>query len=264
MKILLIGNTGFIGNRLYGSLKEDFDVTGINSKVLDITNKDLLKDFLQENLYDLIILSAASKDVKKLEQEPEYAYKINTQPVETLVENTRSRIIFISTDYVFEGTKGYYKDNDKTSPATVYGKTKQQAEEILLNSKNPSTIIRTSAVIGKGSLFFDWLLKSLKEESTLEMFEDSYFTPTSVKFLCEIIKQVIQDNNAPKIIHACGEKRLSRFELAKVIREQINSDCKIIPVKNKYKDYSLVQSEYVQNLQKKSFEQYLKEELNDV
>ena len=264
MRILLIGNTGFIGHRLYNNLKENYEVTGINSKVLDITDKELLKAFLKKNNFDLVILCAACKDVKKLEQDTEYAYKINTQPLETITKNTNSRIIFISTDYVFEGTKGHYKDNDKTCPTTVYGKTKQKAEEILLNSKNPSVIIRTSAVIGKGSLFFDWLLKSLKEESTLEMFEDYYFSPTSVEFLCEIIKQVIQDNTVPEILHACGEKRLSRYEFAEIIREKIDSGCKIIPVKNQYKDYSLVQSGYVQNLQKKSLEQYLIEELNNV
>ncbi len=264
MKILLIGNTGFIGHVLYNDLKENYYVTGINSKVLDITNKDLLKNFLKQNPFDLIILCAACKDVKKLEQATEYAYKINTQPVETITENTNSRIIFISTDYVFDGITGHYKDSDKTCPTTVYGKTKQKAEEILLNSKNPAVIIRTSAVTGKGSVFFDWLLKSLKEQSQLEMFEDSYFSPTPVNFLCGIIKQVIKDTNTPQIIHACGEKRLSRYEFAQIVQEQINSVCKIIPVKKQYTDYSLLQSEYVQKLQKKSLEQYLKKELNNV
>lgn len=261
MKILLIGNTGFIGTVLYNFLKKEYEVTGINSQSLDITDCNILKNFIINNSFDLIILCAACKDIKKLENNPDYAYQINTQPAKIISQNSKSRIVFISTDYVFDGQKGSYKDTDKTNPTTIYGKTKNDAEKNIQENSSNYTIIRTAAVLGKGSLFFDWLLNCLKQEKEIEIFEDCYFSPTPVNFLCEIIEHAINDTNPPRIIHAVCEKKLSRFELAQYIAKTTDSKCKLIPIKTGFKDYSLQQSEYVKNIQKKTFEQYLKDEL---
>lgn len=288
IKIAIIGASGFIGSALYNFLsKKEKSLIGTcfsnsaNTELenLDITQSNQLQEFLIKNEPEFLIWAAGSKDVKKCERDYDFAYRINSQPIKDLVGIVNSaglntKIIYLSTDYVFEGDKGYYESNDIPNPLTNYGKTKLFSEKILQNSQSDYKIIRTSAVMGRGSLFFTWLLNELEKTKKIALFSNTYFTPTPVKFLTEMIHLVIDNYEATSdaILHIPGEKRMNRYEFAGLVKEL---DKKFIAniepqeidlfISSTYfqRDLSLIQSSIIKKYQKRSLEDYLREEVRN-
>lgn len=271
-KIAIIGKDSFIGSHFFDFLsnKNEFELVATNSKILDITIKSQINDFIYKNKPENVILFAGCKDVKKLEQNKDWAHKINVEPVINFIEAIKeysptTHFFYMSSDYVFDGKKGKYTTKDKTCPTTVYGQNKIDVEDLLKNSGINYTVIRTAAVMGKNSVFFEWLLSQLRTQQSVEMFSQSYFTPTCVGFLCNAMYEIIKQHKFIKgFIHVVQEQRLSRYEFALIIKKLINSPCEIIPFENKFKDLSLVQSDFVKNLNLVDFELSLKEELKYV
>lgn len=236
-KLAIIGASGFIGHHMssFFSSTDSFDLLTPAADKLDITNKKNWEDFLVNEKPDFLILLAGSKDVKKLEDDLEFAFAINTQPVIDIINiieqyNLSTNFIFFSSDYVFDGKKGNYKVNDETFPKTNYGQSKLKAEHALLDSKINFKIVRTSAVMGEGGVFYEWLNSALKTKSEINMFANVYFTPTDIGFLNESILKLINNFNtiSDRIIHIVGSKKLSRYEFAIELQKKINSKTKVI------------------------------------
>jgi dTDP-4-dehydrorhamnose reductase len=283
IKVGIIGSSGFIGKRLYyymQNYKADFQIYGTYCRNpfsdeairLDVTNREELKTFLLSKDLDIIVWLAALKDVKKCEQDYNLAYRINTQPIVDVIDlkikhNLKTKIIYMSSDYVFDGERGGYKDTDLPLPKTNYGKTKLMCEKSLMDFDQDYLIIRSSAAMGKGGVFFDWLIKSLQQEIELEVYSNIYFTPTPVKMLCEGIFYLIKNYKDRKIYHICGPKRMSRYEFAKFIKELMpETSCKIKPVELEstnifQKDLSIIQSDVCKFFITKTFEGYIIEEI---
>ncbi|MBF0545911.1 MAG: sugar nucleotide-binding protein [Candidatus Riflebacteria bacterium] len=282
MKLLIIGASSFLGNHLYDFFqgKKDFSTFGTYFKnktksdflYFDALNKDQVSSTLSELRPDHIIVLSGNKNLKQCELDYEKAYSLNFCPAKNVAEavsenNLKSRIIFFSSDYVFEGSKGYYSDSDECFPKTNYGKTKLLAETFLLKSPVRMKILRTSAVMGKGGLFFEWLISALKKEKRLSMFTNVFFTPTPINFLCEGIDFLVSrfDEIEQKVIHLVGELRLNRFEFAKICQINLgNFNTLLEPAMEDTStslfkhDLSMIQSEILKNFQKESFETYLR------
>ncbi|NOT77555.1 MAG: sugar nucleotide-binding protein [Bacteriovoracaceae bacterium] len=248
MKVLVLGASGFIGNYLYDSFLQDgvvVDGTYFTRKIkpeyiqLDLTNMTEVSSFFKERTYDFIILAAANKNVKQCEDSYDIAYKLNVLPVEHLLNSlgpsSSSTIIFMSSDYVFDGTKGNYSETSDTNPQTNYGKTKLLAEELLLKNASNSFIVRTSAVMGKGGVFFDWLVGEIRNTENVTMFDNIFFTPTPISYLASMLKKLCSSNNELKntrVLHVVGGRKFSRYEFAKYIKELIpSSSCEVIAEK---------------------------------
>ena len=282
MTIAIIGASGFIGNRIFQSLvkKNNNDLIGTFFKhkedpkffFLDITSRVSVEKFLSKNRPDVIFWIAGSKNLKKCEKNWKYAYQINTQPIKDYYQikskiNLDSKLVFFSTDYVFNGIEGYYKDKDTVDPKTNYGITNKLSEEIIIKENKDDLIIRTSAVMGKGGTFFDWINKSLCYEKNVEIYKDIFFSPTPIKLLCEAAEHIIKNNNIG-IVHICGGKRFSRFEFTKnLLNLNKNFSAKVIPINsagdlNHFQhDLSLIPSDVCEKFQTKEFLSYIKEEL---
>jgi len=250
MKIAIIGASGFIGGYLFNFFeKERFDTVGTyfrhqnNSKYiqLDATNFDAVSGFIFSEKPDFLVLTAANKNVKDCEMNYEQAYQLNVKPIENIVEclnqsDILTKSIFFSSDYVFDGEGGNYKDDDIPNPTTNYGKTKLIAEKILLTSGLDFKIVRTSAVIGSGSQFYDWLLNELQSKPEINAFSNVFFTPTPMDVLLDGILYLINNwaKIEQKIIHIVGNRKMSRYEFclavknlsskysAKVIAEEVD------------------------------------------
>ncbi len=284
MRVAIIGASGFIGGHLYDYFKkQNIDVIGTFFKhqkkdeyvYLDATDKKLVEKFLIEGEFDFIILTSGNKNVKECENNYELAYQLNVKLVENIISAlckiTKSRLLVFSSDYVFNGDVGNYRDTDIPKPKTNYGKTKLIAENLLLNSPIYYKIIRTSAVMSKGGVFFDWLIKSLSFEKELKLFSNVYFTPTPISFLCGNISLLVREyaNLNSKIFHIVGEKKLSRFDFGKMCKKYIKSSPTFL-INEKYNsndylfqyDLSMFQSDFVKKYQTKNFKQYIKCEIN--
>ena len=282
MVIAIIGASGFIGNRIFQALcsKKHFSLIGTYYKrkeqpefiYLDVTSKELIEQFFVEYIPDLILWIAGSKNLNKCEDDWAYAYQINTQPIKDYYEikknlTLKSKLVYFSTDYVFDGLNGHYKDTDLVNPQTNYGLSNKLAEDIILNNSSFDLILRTSAVMGKGGQFFDWLTKSLVKDEELKMFEDIYFSPTPIQLLSEATEYLIKDSISG-IVNICGGHRLSRFEFAQIlltINETFSAN--LVPIttsrdSNHFQhDLSLIQSNVCAKFQLKEFKYYLLDEL---
>lgn len=260
-KIGIVGKDSFIGSNLYNFLlkSSNCSVIGTDIKSLDITDEAAISNFINKEKCDVIILLAGSKNVKELEKNSDLGHKLNVEPVKNFTKHiTSEKFIYMSSDYVFNGATGNYVVSDRVNPDTVYGKNKAEAELIIQNSDVDYAIIRTAAVLGRNSVFLSWLSDNLKNEKNVEMFANSYFTPTCINFLVEAINEMINDNGN-KIYHAVQEKRLNRYELALLVQKIIGTNCEIIPIECNYTDRALIQDDLTRNLTAKIFEEYLKE-----
>jgi len=274
MKVIIVGASSFIGFHLFQRLKKIYNCVGTyftnkRSKELihlNILSKDELNIFFSTHKPDIVIWVAGSKDLELCEQDEKYAYSINTQPIIELVNILdKQKFIFISTNYVFDGVAGNYRECDQPAPLNIYGKTNYLAEQTLLESTINYNIIRSSAVIGVGSIFYDWLTASLRNNSRILMF-DSYFTPTPIQLLIDGIDFLINKDKYKHIIHICGELKITRYDFAKTIQQLMNNNkSEIIRVKPNnsllQNDLSLIQSKLCSSFQTLKSLEYIQKEL---
>ena len=194
-KILITGSQGYLGKNLSSYLKK-YDVFGIDIvdakdkkyDQIDITNKKEMSKIINQIKPDVIIHTAALHNLKVCELEPKKSDQINYQPIEDMVEiinksKLDTHFIFISSDYVFKGDTGHYNESDKTNPQTVYGKDKVKAENIIIKKLEKYSIIRTAAIFGRGgNNFFNFIVSSLKNNEVIDVYNDTFFTPTYPPF----------------------------------------------------------------------------------
>lgn len=243
MNILVTGSDGQLGNEIkdlhekYTGL--NFYFTDIND--LDITNLKSLEEFVQLNDIEFIVNCAAYTAVDKAEDEPKTAELINAKAVYNLVklaEKFEIKLIHISTDYVFDGTKNTpYLETDPTCPNSVYGRSKLKGERIIEQADIPWIIIRTSWLYSSyGNNFVKTMLRLAETKDELIVVFDQVGTPTYARNLAEAILEIIMQihfdpNKLIKgIYHFSNQGVCSWYDFAVEIFKKKNIDCKINPV----------------------------------
>ena len=239
-KILITGSSGMLGTALCGVLAEEFVTVGIDiirpqpaAPVPDtfheacITDKERIAAIFEKERPEIIIHAAAWTDVDGCEIDPEKAHKINTAATEHISfvsEKMGVPLIFISTDFVFDGGKGSpYKENDGTNPLSVYGKTKREAEKIIESTVKKYVILRTSWLYGKyGKNFVDTIISKAKENKSLRVVNDQTGSPTYTEDLSRAIKVFIKktDINGGEIFHISNAGRCTWYDLASWILDK--------------------------------------------
>lgn len=238
MSIIVTGVKGQLGYDVVKEIKlrGNNDVIGIDINDLDITNKDDVENFFQTCKPKIIIHCAAYTAVDKAEENEETCYKINVLGTKYLVEEAKkyqAKILYISTDYVFDGQKHTpYEICDTPNPISVYGKTKFLGEiETLKYDK--SFIVRISWVFGKnGHNFIQTMLKLSKERNTINVVNDQYGSPT---YTYDLSKYIVDLINTEKygIYHATNEGSCTWFEFAKEIFSLAKIDILVNPILTK-------------------------------
>jgi dTDP-4-dehydrorhamnose reductase len=142
------------------------------------------------------------------------------------VKRVNGRLIQISTDYVFSGEKGNYVEEDKRDPINIYGKTKREAEDIIMNSEIDYTIIRTSGIFGINEAtgktnFFLWVYRNLREKREIQLVKDQFYSPTLNTFLARAIKE-IYERDLSGIFHFSSQDRISRYDFGILVSEIFN------------------------------------------
>jgi dTDP-4-dehydrorhamnose reductase len=195
MKILLTGKDGQVGFVLHKKLSALGEVVASNRKMLDLSNIDAIKQFVDEVRPHIIINAAAYTAVDRAESEPKLAHQINVLAPKALAEKaTELNIPFIhfSTDYVFDGLKKEaYVENDLIQPLSVYGKSKAEGEAFVM--QHPKHIIlRTSWIFGaRRHNFLKTVLHLLSERDQLSMVSDQWGNPTSVCTLANVTFKIV-------------------------------------------------------------------------
>lgn len=237
--ILITGSDGQLGKELR-ELSNDYSYNCYftTRKDLDISETELIKDFIKKNKINVIINCAAYTLVDKAELEQEVADSINHLAVKNLGAISKDldiALIHISTDYVFNGINYKpYLETDTPDPKNIYGKTKLDGELSLLdiNPKN-SIIIRTSWVYSSfGNNFVKTMFRLGKEKESLGVIFDQVGTPTYARDLAKTILDIIPkiNNENVEIYHYSHEGVASWYDFAKQIMELSDSKCKINPI----------------------------------
>ena len=239
LNILVTGSNGQVGSEIkelstnypytfYFTTRTDFD----------ITNKENIRNFCNENNINVIINCAAYTAVDKAESDIENADLVNRKAVKKLslvAKELNIKLIHISTDYVFDGKNHKpYIEEFQTNPQGVYGKTKLDGELELLNI-NPlnSIIIRTSWVYSYyGNNFVKTMLRLGHDKKELGVIFDQVGTPTYAKDLALTILNIIPkiENSKVEIYNYSNEGVLSWYDFAKEIMKMAKLDCKINPI----------------------------------
>ncbi len=239
MKVLITGGEGQLGQDLVKAFKNSWEVVSTNHQTLDITNKEQTKDFIDKEKPQLVIHSAAWTNVDEAASNPEAALKVNgegSQNVALAAKLVSSRLVYISTNEVFDGTKNSpYTEDDKTNPINPYGISKLAGEN--LSSQvlgGDCTIVRASWLYGKGSVvnFPNKILQKASEQGFLKVVEDEISTPTYTKDLAEGVKKLVEKSSSGTY-HLVNEGQASRFEWAKKILELKSVNVPIEPIRLK-------------------------------
>lgn len=232
MKILITGAFGQLGNSLknFLSINDEVFRTGLNIPTggkglqLNIVDKIMLKDIISSISPDVIINLAALTNVDFCESNPEIAKEVNTNGVQNLVDVFSGKIIHLSTDYVFDGLKGPYKEEDQINPISVYGKTKYDAEKIVLD-KNNNLVLRANVLYNmfgnNNASFLNWVVNNLKNKNSIQVVNDQFNNPTWTESIAEILVNCL-NKNMSGLYHWGDQDYLSRYDFAIKIAESYN------------------------------------------
>jgi dTDP-4-dehydrorhamnose reductase len=242
--ILIVGASGFLGSNILLSLQSHSNcvahsslhkikVPGIGSVQADLRLPNSALELVHQINPSLVINCAALANIDQCEQDPELAFRLNTEMPNELAIGCRdvgAQLVHVSTDAVFSGEFDFYKIEDITTPINVYGETKARAEEIIMKSLPNALIIRTNIIgwspTGSRSLL-EFFVRSLKKEETCRGFYDSMFRPIAANNFWPITDDWLR-NNRTGISHAFGSELISKYEFGCRIARQFNFDPQLI------------------------------------
>ncbi len=240
MKVLVTGASGLLGKELVLELlSKGYEVIAVsNSREVKVSHNKLRKfkidisDTIRiENLIlkerpEVIIHAAAYTDVDGCEVNKNLAWSVNVEGTRNIIRAARvvkAHIIYVSTDYVFDGVKGMYEEDDVPNPINYYGLTKLVAEVLVRSSDLLYTVVRPSAIYGvKGSKksFAEFIAERLSRGEEVKALVDQYVSPTLNVLLAKAITE-ITELRPMGILHIAGE-RMSRYEFATKVAEVLN------------------------------------------
>ena len=236
IKVYITGIAGLLGNTLAHELKNKYvisgadrnelDVYGCEYDVFDLLDFDKLENRLKERNPDVIIHAAALVNVDGCEVNKTLARRMNVELTDFLVDyagRNSIKLIYISTDAVFDGDrKDYlYTENDITNPLNEYGKTKLEGEKSVL-CLTDGLVLRTNIYgfnIRNKFSFGEWIVSSLEDGQTLNMFTDVQFSPLLVNELAKIINECIE-KNISGLYHACATGSISKYEFGVYLKNE--------------------------------------------
>lgn len=238
LKLLVTGASGLLGHKVtqlasekrhesYSIYKEHIATIG-NPVKLDLTNHEKMLKIISELKPDAIIHTAAYTDVDGCEINRGLAWKVNAEATKNIAmasANTDYHLIYVSTDYIFDGEKGLYTEEDYSNPISHYGYTKLKGEQFVKEQAEKWCIARTSVIYGWGpehkENFATWLINKLKQGEEVKVLSDQYVSPTLNTNLAEMLIETAE-RKITGILHTAGATRVSRYEFALTLAEKFD------------------------------------------
>jgi dTDP-4-dehydrorhamnose reductase len=245
LKILITGASGLLGSKMAEiANRRDYQVYSgyIKDKPLhgtpvrfDVSDNNQVGKAFEKVKPEVVVHSAALTDVDKCETDKQLAWKTNVIGTKNIAEATRRNkafLIYVSTDYVFNGQKGKYDENDKPDPINYYGLTKLEAECLIEGLIEDYCIARGSVIYGStpaaGKINFAlWLLNKLNRKEQVNIVIDQWNSPTLNSSMAEMALE-IAERKLKGIFHTSGATRISRFDFARLIAQTFSLDDNLI------------------------------------
>jgi len=251
VRLLVVGGSGLLGYKVAELAVEKFrtfatynsrsiKLEGCSLFKLNKTDRSATLALVKRIKPDVVIDTAALHNVDYCETHRDEAGKVNvegTRNVADACRETSAKMIFISTDYVFDGKKGFYDEGDAPNPLHYYAKTKVEGENVVKKAGIDYAIARPSVIYGwnaselaglrsssgKSMNFVIWTLNKLRGGEEVKMVTDQYSSPTLADNLAEVLL-VLSKSERQGVYHTAGKTCLNRFEFAKKIAEIFDLD----------------------------------------
>lgn len=246
MRILVIGGGGQLGLKIIEQSKENHEIYATyltrppllsSSKIflVDKTDKNLIQSLVKTIKPDVVIDTAAFHNVDNCETNKEQAHRVNvegTKNVAEVCDAIGAKMVFISTDYVFKGNVGHYKETDVPSPVNYYGKSKLDGENAIKKACKNYCIARTSVIYswfsthnastksGKPLNFGMWATQKLGKEEPLNIVNDQYSSPTLADHLAQTLLKICEED-LRGIYHVAGKTRINRYDFILKMAEKM-------------------------------------------
>ena len=245
MKILISGASGLLGSKIaeLAEAEEHQVFSGYFTQEptfgqpvrLDITTKKSVSKIVSDIKPDTIIHSAALTNVDECEKNKKLTEEINvigTRSIAEAAKDNDAYLSYVSTDYVFDGSKGMYKEEDMTNPVNFYGQSKLYGEKAIKEINENYLIARTSVIYGikpaSGKINFAlWLIESLKKNQAVQVLTDQFISPTLNTNLAKMVLEA-SERRLNGIYHMAGASRASRFEFVIKLAEIFDLDKSLI------------------------------------
>ncbi len=253
MKVLITGSTGYLGKYLLRCKPQNVEIIGQTTSLKQTVPhyREAIFDFTREGWEnelakispDVIVHTAAMAGVDACQQHQRKAYKINVEATEKIALYCKThdcRLVFISTDQVFSGTRGKYTESEIPHPVNYYGQTKLMAEQKIASSAENWVILRGGLFYGKSlggrMSFTEFLISQMQEGKKMEVFSDQYRSPVLVDDLAEIVWLTV-NAEYKGIFHVAGPEVLSRQQMAEKVCDWMGIDYRLLmPVKTEDKN----------------------------
>jgi len=239
---LVTGASGFLGWHLAGALAPQRPVvgtyhqhallpSGVIGQPLDVREGRAVEDLVAQLRPAVIFHTAALAQPEACEANPTLAEAVNvegTAHVARAAARIGARLIYLSTDLVFDGERGGYRETDPPAPHNFYGRTKVRGEEITAGSGAPYLLVRLALMYGPGhgvhGSFSDWLLGRLAAGEPASLLVDEYRTPLYVGDAVDALARLAAGDFSSEIFHLAGGERVTRYEFGKVVAEVFGYD----------------------------------------
>jgi dTDP-4-dehydrorhamnose reductase len=237
-RVAVTGSNGQLGRefiRIAGKYPQ-FRFSFLSRETFPLDDLDRMETWLTQNPVDIFIHCAAYTAVDKAESEKEKAFLVNAMApgfIAALLAKNKTRLIYISTDYVFDGTSATPLTEEAiTNPINIYGASKREGERRVLENNPASQVIRTSWVYSEyGNNFVKTMMRLMKERDSINVVQDQVGSPTYAGDLAEAIMQMLESGHfIPGIYHYSNEGETNWYAFALEIKKQTASTCSVSPI----------------------------------
>ena len=238
--LLLTGASGFLGRRLSAGLSGAWDVVPSGRAAegpgrLDLEDAGSIRRAFETVRPAIVVHAGGMALPDDCQRQPDRARRVNVEATRVLAglcAEAGARLVFFSSDLVFDGEKGRYDEEDEARPISVYGRTKLDAEEAVLSRAPGSIVLRVSSVYGRplGSrdCFVDELRRALSRGEATSAFVDQWRSPTAGDQLPELVLRALADPDLEGVFHWGGAERVSRYETALALCRALGFDEKLV------------------------------------
>ena len=234
-RILFTGTTGLLGRYFLKQKVSGDEVIGISTKDIDITDKKKIFGFVKKIHPRIIVHAASIGNVDYCEKHPKEAFKVNVEGTQNIIEaakQVKAKIIFLSSNAIYDGVGAPYDENATANPIDVYGKTKVEGENLIKKSNLNFCIIRLITIYGwpqRGgrSNPVVWVIESLKKGEKINVVNDVFNNHLWAGQAAEVIWSIIK-RNMEGIFNIAGQDYINRYELALRVADIFKLDKSLI------------------------------------